>query len=245
MEVEYFKLNLKEKGICCLIWIGISLFLAKIFYKSVAAAVVISLGAPLFIKFCERKKKEKRKIKITEEFKEMIRYLSMSIQAGESVENALYGMYPDMKTRFGEKAYMTKECEAITRGLRNNISAEKLLLALGERTDIDEIRDFTEIFTAAKKSGGNLREIICDTTEAINLKIEMKNEFRISMASKKLEQRIMCIVPFAIIAYIGVTSPGYFDSLYEGMTGRIVMTCCLAAYGGAFIWGEKILNCGN
>lgn len=245
MDYGKIQYSRKDKVISIVIWIIISCFLAYFFYRSIAAAGLISLGAPFFVKYCEGKKKEKRDIEITEEFKEMIRYLSVSIQAGESVENALYGMYSDMKTRFGENAYLTKECEAITIGLRNNVSSEKLLLSLGERTDIEEIRDFTEIFTVAKKSGGNLREIICDTTEAINLKIEMKNEFRISMASKKLEQRIMCIVPFAIIAYIGVTSPGYFDSLYEDLTGRIVMTVCLTAYGGAYIWGEKILNCKN
>lgn len=242
MKRKKWGLSIYETIAGVTVWILISSFLAFFFYKSVAAAVVISMAAPLFLRFAKKKKKEKVKNRITEEFKEMIRLLSVSIQAGESVENALYGMYPNMKTRFGENSYMTKECEAITIGLRNNISAEKLLLAMGERMDVDEIRDFTEIFTIAKKSGGNLREIICDTTEAINMKIEMKKEFRINMASKRLEQRIMCLVPFAIIAYIGVTSPGYFDSLYNGLTGRIVMTGCLAAYVGAFAWGEKILN---
>lgn len=242
MDYSKAKLNIWETAAGTGIWILIAFAFSYFFYRSVAAAVILSLFAPIFIKYLTARKKEKRKQTITVEFKEMIRFLSVSLQAGESVENAFFGMYRDMKTMFGEKACMTRECEAICVGLKNNVSIEKLLISLGERTDVEEIKDFTEVFVIAKRTGGNLKEIISDTTSTINSRIEMKNEFRLQMASKKLEQRIMCLIPFLMFIYLGITSPGYFDSLYVGVKSRIIMTVCLMAYIGAVAWGEHILN---
>ena len=70
----------------------------------------------------------------------------------------------------------------------------------------------------------------------------MKREFRILISSKKFEPRIMCLIPFVILIYIGVTSPGYFDVLYKNMSGVLIMSACLAVYAGAFLWGEHIVN---
>ncbi len=242
MDYKKYRLSVKEIIMYVGVWILISSMIAYFFYQSVYAAVLLSLFAPLFLMTVKQKKKNNRDIRLRSEFKEMIGCLSVALEAGESVENAFYGMYSDMKARFGPKAYITKECEIISAGMRNNVSIERLLNNLGERTDVSEISDFAEVFAVAKKSGGSLKEIIGDATESINIKIEMKNDFRVGIVAKKLEQRIMCVIPFAIYAYLKVTSPGYFDPLYEGINGRMIMTGCLLAYVGAFAWGEKILN---
>ena len=137
---------------------------------------------------------------------------------------------------------MTRECETIVRGLENNLVLEKLVLSFGERSCVEEISEFTEVFSIAKRSGGNLKEIISDTTEVIDTKIEMKREFRTLISSKKFEHRLMCVIPFVILGYIGITSPGYFDLLYGNTRGVLIMSVCLAVYLGAFIWGENIAN---
>ena len=116
------------------------------------------------------------------------------------------------------------------------------MASFGERSCIEEIKDFSEVFSIAKRSGGNIKEIISDTTDVIDAKIEMKREFRTLISSKRFEHRLMCVIPFAILGYIGVTSPGYFDMLYGNMRGIVIMTICLFVYLGAFLWGEKIAD---
>ena len=179
---------------------------------------------------------------MTLEFKEMIRIIAVNLQAGSSAENAFRSAYREIRYMFGEKSFMTKECEFIVRGLENNLVLENLVVSFGERSCIEEIRDFSEVFSVAKRSGGNLKEIIADTTDVIDTKIEMKREFRTLISSKRFEHRLMCIIPFVIIGYIGVTSPGYFDMLYGNMRGIVIMTICLLVYLGAFLWGEKIAD---
>ena len=70
----------------------------------------------------------------------------------------------------------------------------------------------------------------------------MKREFKTLISSKQFEHRLMCLIPFLIVGYIGATSPGYFDMFYGNLKGILIMSVCLLVYVGAFVWGEKIAN---
>ena len=45
-----------------------------------------------------------------------------------------------------------------------------------------------------------------------------------------------------ILAYVGVSSPGYFDPLYGNLTGIALMTGLLTIYLVACFMGDKILS---
>ena len=244
LEYDYSKYVLTpgETALSILIWIFISAFLAFFFYRSVLSAFIIFAFFPLFLKYVKNVLKEARQWKMTLEFREMIKIISSDIQAGNSVENAMYYAYREMASLYGKDSYMTKECGQIVRGIENNMVIESLFMSLGERSAINEIRDFSGIFLVAKRSGGNLKDIIADTVDVIDMKTELKREFRVLLSSKRLEHRIMCVVPFFILIYIGSTSKGYFDCLYHNTSGVLIMTVCMAVYVGAFLWGERILN---
>ena len=165
--------------------------------------------------------------------------IAANLQTGNSVENAFRKTYTELKALYGE-ADITQEFRLIGRGLDNNLVLENLLLDFGNRSSIEDIADFADIFAVAKRSGGNLREIITDTADIISEKIEMKRTLRILISEKQFEQKIMSIIPFFILVYIGMTSPGYFDSLYQTISGIGIMTACLAGYIVAMVWGMKI-----
>ena len=242
MRYDKYKLSLKELLSGILIWAVASVILSYFFYRSIIACFIIFIFFPVFLIFVKKYLLEKRKWKMTIEFKEMIRIIAVNLQAGCSAENAFRSAYREIRYMFGEKSFMTKECEFIVRGLENNLVLENLLASFGERSCIEEIKEFSEVFSIAKRSGGNLKEIIADTTDVIDTKIEMKRDFRTLISSKRFEHRLMCIIPFVILGYIGTTSPGYFDNLYGNMRGVVIMTACLFVYLGAFLWGEKIAD---
>jgi len=52
----------------------------------------------------------------------------------------------------------------------------------------------------------------------------------------------MKIMPFGILAYVGMSSPGYFDPLYGNATGIMIMTVLLIVYLAAFYLGDRILG---
>lgn len=240
MKYDTYHFSVKEKVILFAIWIGISSIIAYFFYRSWIVWGIVMLSFPLFLKWQRKSAVRKRKWELTLAFREAVVIVAGNLQAGNSVENAFRRAYSDLKSLYGEAADITKEFLVIGRGIENNLILEKMLLDFGKRSGVEDIKDFADIFAVAKRTGGNLKEIIADTVEVISEKIEMKRSLRILISEKQFEQKIMSIIPFFILIYIGMTSPGYFDSLYHSLSGIGIMTACLAAYVVAILWGIKI-----
>lgn len=240
MRYDTYFFSIKEKVLLVFVWIGISGVLAYFFYRSWIVFGIVLLFYPVFLKWQRKRSVKKRKWELTLAFREAVVMVSANLQAGNSVENAFRRTYGDLKSLFGEEADITKEFLLIGRGLDNNLILEKLLVDFAMRSCVEDIMDFADIFAVAKRSGGNLREIITDTAEVISDKIEMKRALRILISEKQFEQKIMSVIPFFILIYIGFTSPGYFDSLYHNLSGMGIMTACLIGYVLALFWGMKI-----
>ena len=125
---------------------------------------------------------------------------------------------------------------------RNNSNVEDLLLDFGIRSHIDDIKDFAEIFRIAKRSGGNLTEIIQQTADVIGEKMDVRRKLSTIISAKKMEQSIMNVIPFGIILYIDWSSPGFFDALYHNFTGILIMTALLGIYGLAYVLAGRIID---
>src|SRR5699024_4550984 len=98
------------------------------------------------------------------------------------------------------------------------------------------------VFNAARRSGGDLVAIIDHTAGVIRDKAQVKEEIANMTAAKRLEQRIMNMIPFFLIFYIDRASLGFFDMIYGTAAGRILMTICLGVYGIAFWLAKRILD---
>ena len=146
-----------------------------------------------------------------------------------------------MEFLFGEDSGICRELYRIDRGLDNHIPLEKLLQEFADRCGVDEIQEFAEVFSIAKRSGGNMSEILARTISMIQSRIDVEAEIRVMLSEKVLEQRIMNAVPFLIIFYISASSKGFFNVLYGNLTGVLVMSACLAVYLFAFGLSERIM----
>jgi len=221
---------------------GIVMALGYFFYGSVKWAIILS---PLIAVLLKRKKIalcKTRKKELLDQFKDMLVSLNNSLQAGYSLENALLETYKDMLYFHREDSLIVKELAYIRGGLKNGRTAEEMMEYLGERSDAEDILDFANILSIGKKSGGNMNEIIKSGVTVIEEKIEIKQEIQTLLSARKLEARIMSGIPFFIILYIGTTSKGYFDNLYQTWGGHILMTACLIVYLAAVSLSEKIVD---
>lgn len=212
------------------------------FYRSLLACVLL---LPLFGFFVKEKKRElsqKRRQELSVQFKDLALSLSANLKAGYSIENAMREAYRDMEPLYGMDSPIAQEIRHMIRGMENNVVLEKLLYDLGLRSHLPDIMQFADVFLIAKKGGGNLTEILEKTAEVIEQKIDTDKEIQLMISAKKMEQKIMNLVPFLIIFYIGTTSKGFFDVLYHNFVGIAVMTGCLAFYGAAWRLSRKIVD---
>lgn len=215
--------------------------LAWLFYDSPIAAAVLS---PLLIPYYRRRSREKRQREQKElagQFREALSAIITALKAGYSAENAFSECRKEMAYQFGEKAMITLEMKKIEKGLENRISLEKLLREFACRWQIEEISEFAEVFSIARKSGGNLPEIIGRTASIIQERMEIDTEIDLMLSSRKYEQKIMNAVPFFIIFYLSLTTKGFFDVLYHNPGGILFMSGCLAAYLAAVLLSDRIM----
>ena len=224
------------------IWAGIAFLFAFFFYRSVLVFVLILALFPFFLKLQKKRYIRERKWNLTIQFADSLLGISTALQAGNSVENAFRKTYFEMKNLHGEKSDIVKEFYIILKGLENNITLESLLRDFANRCEVEAIVDFTDIFVVGKRSGGNLRDMITASCNAITERVEMQREFRVLLSSKQFEMRVMSAVPFGILLYIGSTSKGFFDCLYHNPAGIMLMTLLLIVYCFAYLWGMKIIE---
>lgn len=216
--------------------------IAFLFYRSLWMMIPLSaIGIYLWRDF-KKIEVEKRQDMLASQFKDCIRCVSAGMRAGYSVENAFRESIGDINLIYGENSYMSRELKNISIGLTNNENLEDMLVSLGNRSGVDDIREFGEIFRIAKRGGGNLTGIISDTVALMERKMEIDREIKVVISSKKLESRIMEVVPFGIIAYLSVTSPTLFENLYHNFVGITVMSVCLIVYVAAFLMSKRIVS---
>lgn len=221
---------------------AITIFFGLFFYRSLwAVPLMLPVGAFYLIN-AEGIKRKERKRCLRSEFKDAILTISANIRAGYAVENAFRETLSEMKVLYGKDSPVFQELYKIVQGMANNLSIEYLMEQFARRAELEEIQEFADIFSIAKRSGGNLTEIIGETAGIISEKIEAEKEIQTLLAAKRLEWNIMAVVPFAIILYVSVASEGYFDVLYTSFTGRTVMTVCLAVYITAYFSGVNIVE---
>ena len=118
----------------------------------------------------------------------------------------------------------------------------RLLQDLGERSQVEDLQSFAEVFLTVKRTGGDLLHVIRNTVSCIRQKQETVAEIETVLTGKMTEQKVMSLMPLLILLYVRLTSPEFLSGMYGNLTGRAVMTVCLLIYAVAYLWGKKIVG---
>ena len=237
-----YRLSIREWLLYGAAGVGLCGLCAYIFYRSAAAFLILLPFGMLFPLSRRESLRKKRLRRLSLEFKDGIQILSSYLGAGYSLENAIAMSAEELRSLYGPKGMIATEFEELAEKTRMNRPVEEGLLDLGERSGLEDACNFAQVVAAAKRRGGGLVELIGQTAGIIRDKIQVQEEIHTMTAAKVLEQQVMSAVPFLIVLYIDLTSPGFFDSMYETEAGRLVMTCCLGTYGAAVILAGRILD---
>lgn len=210
------------------------------FYRSIWAMLPLSLVGVMYYRMEKEALLLKKKEETREQFKELMLLVSTGQKAGYSAENAFLSAYQDMRVLYGEDSNICEMLRILRTGRENNVEFSALWHQLGSEVDIPEIQEFASVYEISGKSSGNMAAVMEKTAGIIARKMETEKEIEVLLSARKYEQKIMNSMPFLIMLYISITSPGYFDKLYHSFIGVAVMTLCLGIYLGAYILSRKI-----
>ncbi|MDR0221533.1 MAG: hypothetical protein LBI54_09045 [Lachnospiraceae bacterium] len=215
---------------------------AYFFYRSPLALPVL---VPLLFLYRKSAMAGLRYVKQEEmrrQFKELIEIVAGNLRAGYAVENAFLEAGQELARLYAADSPIMLMLAFVRKGLENNVPLDVRLKEVGKNSGVAEIVEFADVFGVAKHSGGNMIDSIGQFAAMIGDKIETEKEIQVTLAARKGEQRIMNIVPFAILFYLDVSSPGFFASLYHNLTGIAVMTGCMGLYLVAYGLSQRMLR---
>jgi len=240
-DYNTYHFTLKENITVILQGILIITVLGGLFYQSIFGILFLS---PIIILYRKAKIKQRistRKWQLNMEFRDGILSLSAALGAGYSAEHAFEEARRDLKLLYQEEAHIMQEFSYLINQIRMNITTEKALIEFGERTGVEDIISFAEIFATAKRTDGDLIKVIKTTSNTISDKIEVKREIITLVTAKRYEANIMKLIPMGILCYLYFSSPGFLDPLYHNFFGVAVMTILLSCYLCAYLLIEKIV----
>lgn len=220
----------------------ISIFVGYLFYSNIIGIFLLIPYGFYYVKNKKEELIEKRKWQLNLQFKDALISISSALNAGYSIENAFGQAANDLKLMYTKETLIVVEFQSMINQIQMNITIEKILEDFARRTDIEDINNFSAVFSTAKRTGGDLIKIIRNTGNSIGEKIETRREIQTMITAKKFEAKVMNLIPFAIILYLKVFSPGFLDPLYNNISGFFIMSVLLIVYVFAYKTAEKIMD---
>ena len=211
-DYREYQLSQKEWMQYLIMGAGAAGLCAYTFYRSVLAFLFLLPVAFLYPVYKKKDLKKERIRRLTLQFKEGIMVLASFLSAGYSLEKQSFVKCKKNWKAFMEKTGMiTEEFSYMEAGVRMNRPVELLLADMGRRSGIQDVDQFARVFAAAKRSGGELTDIISQTAGIIRDKIQVQEEIHTLTAARVFEQKIMNGIPFGIILYIDFYITGLFS----------------------------------
>ncbi|HCC07671.1 MAG TPA: pilus assembly protein TadB [Clostridiales bacterium] len=217
--------------------------ISYLFYANIAISLLFSCSAYFYLEIKKKQIILKRKRQLLLEFKDAIYLLSTSFSSGYSVENAFKKTLEALIDLYqGQESLIVKELETIVQQIGLNKSTNALLLSFSKRAGIDDITNFVDVFITCENTGGNLNEVIKTTSTIINEKIEIEEEIGVLVTQKKIEQKVISIIPICIMFILSLTASDYLEPLHNSFEGYVVVTIALIMIFTASIVARKIMD---
>lgn len=241
-DYRSYRLTLREHAKCFAWAVGLTAVIAFLFYDSAWGVLILPVVYVILQKRARAEGLARVQARLGKEFLDVLRTVSSALLAGLSMENACREAERELAGLYGEDSLMGRELAFVNGRVGMNLPLEQQLAELAERSGNADIAGFAEVFAFAKRSGGNLVTIMEATAERIRARFETETEIQVMVASRRLEQKIMNIMPLLILAYLKTASKGFLDVLYRNVSGVLFMSGCLLAYGGALLLSERLLK---
>ncbi len=240
-DYNIYKETVAEKIRWFLLGAVVSGAVLYVFYESIIITLIAGIICGIvFIPIHRKSVIEKRKLRLSVQFKSLLEALSTSIGAGKNVRDSFFGAKEDLSVQYSEDSDIVKEINIINIGLENNVRIEELLMNFAKRSGLEDIKSFADVFATCYKKGGNINEIIKNTSKIIGDKIEIKMELETMVSGQKNEQNIMLVMPVIFIIVLKSMGGELVD--LTSVVGRLSITGSLLIFVAAYFISKKILD---
>lgn len=242
VQYNMYQMSVREKMIYSVIAMGVLGLVGYLFYKNPVVALVLALSGLYYPVIRKKELIRKQKVQLQLQFKQALSSISSALGAGKSVESAFQEALVDVKMLYPDpNTFIIRELETIQRRIENGGTIESALKDWGERSGLEDLQQFTEVFMTCKRTGGNLVHVIRRTASIIQEKLDIQQDIQVMMAQKRFESKVLTFAPLVVIAVLSISSPDYMEPVYQG-AGVLIMTLALIVLVGCYALTKIIMN---
>lgn len=212
-------------------------YVSNLAFFSIGGLIANKLMMPAILNRFKKKRLDTLKL----QFRDLLSSLSTTLSSGMNMNDSINTAYSDLCKQYGENSYIAQEVSEIIACVKNGISFEDAFNSLGERSGIEDISNFSVVFSVSFSTGGNIKDVVRRTADLIVEKMLTKEEVETKIASNKIQLYAMLVIPVVLVMMMKFMSTDFAES-FSSIIGVIANTIALGLVFVAYKVGVKILD---
>ena len=199
------------------------------------------IAVRVFLPALRKMLREKRDKALRVQFRDMLENLTSSLASGNTVAESFVNARNDLANQYSESDYIIQELTEIVAGINNGYTLEEMLGAFGERTNSEDIQNFSNVIGNCYRMGGDFKTVVRKTRDIISDKMAIEDEIVTKISSNKLQHNAMCLMPILLVAMLKMSSPSFAENL-ASFLGVLVTTAAVGIFVASYFWGRTIID---
>lgn len=242
-DYDVYKMGTGERRKVAALGILGSVMCGYLYFHSFIAGAAAAVCSAFLLPVYKKVRAEAGKNELRLQFRDFLYSVSASVNTGRSLEEAMEDARGTLSMIYGEESSMAEELKRMINVIRDtNCSAEPLLRDLARRSHIHEISEFVDVCMTCRRTGGDFASLIGKASDIITQNIELTREKHMLLSQKRLESRILALMPPAVIFLINLSSSDYLSLMYTTVEGRLIMAVSLMSTVGSFLWSFRLIS---
>ncbi len=121
-------------------------------------------------------------------------------------------------------------------------SIDDALMALSARIGSLDLEWAVTAINIQRKAGGNLAEVLETVAATIRERETLRRQVRALSAEGRWSVVILIVLPFLILGYMLIVSPGYLAPLIGGLFGQLLLVAGGVLMIVGYVWMRKIVR---
>jgi tight adherence protein B len=180
--------------------------------------------------------RDRRRRQFADQLGDTLVLLSSSLRAGYGIVQAV-----DAVARESDDP-MASEMGRVVTESRLGRDLSDALRGVVQRTGSDDFEWVVEAIEIHREVGGDLTEVLDHVGETIRARTRLARLVRSLSAEGRMSAIVLCSLPFAIGAFIGVTNPDYLEPLFDTTSGKVMLLVAGGLLLAGGLWLRKIVK---
>ena len=200
-------------------------------WSSLCLLPIIALGPRVMLE----RQAARRVARVEEQIEPWVNTVANALKASPSLGEAI------ASTTTLVPAPMSEEIDVLVKEYELGTPLDRALDALAERIGSQTLSGTVLALKVARKSGGNLPEMLENAAGALRELARLEGVVRTKTAEGKAQAFVIGVIPIPMVGGVHLMDPGFFEPLASTFLGNLIVAGAAAMWAVAILLARKIL----